>query len=219
MTIDRMVASSGAINQALEERFLFMLLLLRQPRLKLIYVTSMPVDPAIIEYYLSLLPGIIPSHARARLSMFSVGDSSASPLTEKLLARPRLIGELRRPDPRRHVLAPVSVQHDDQGAGPRCCSASPCTARTRATSPRDEDRLARGVRRCGRLVPDGRQRCSVARRRGVHRDAGGAPRATAAMVKLNEGVAGAGNAEVDLTGLPPAGDEGGSGVRGSASSA
>ena len=27
--------------------------------------------------------------------MFSVGDSSASPLTEKLLARPRLIGELR----------------------------------------------------------------------------------------------------------------------------
>ena len=33
------------------------------------------------------------------------------------------------------------------------------------------------------------------------------PRATAAMVKLNEGVAGAGNAEVDLTGLPPAGDE------------
>jgi hypothetical protein len=56
MTLDRMSLGSGAANQALEERFLFMLLLLRQPRLKLIYVTSMPVDPAIIEYYLSLLP-------------------------------------------------------------------------------------------------------------------------------------------------------------------
>src|SRR3954451_19734825 len=95
MSLDRMMPGSGVVNQALEERFLFMLLLLRQPRLKLIYVTSMPVAPAVIEYYLSLLPGVIPSHARARLSLLSVGDSSATPLTEKLLARPRVIGELR----------------------------------------------------------------------------------------------------------------------------
>src|SRR5690349_24012300 len=40
MTIDRIGPGSGAANRALEERFLFMLLLLRQPRLKLIYVTS-----------------------------------------------------------------------------------------------------------------------------------------------------------------------------------
>ena len=50
--------------QALEERFLFLTLLLRQPRLQMIYITSMPVAPAIIEYYLSLLAGVIPSHAR-----------------------------------------------------------------------------------------------------------------------------------------------------------
>ena len=53
--------------QAMEERFLFLLLLLRQPRLRMIYVTSMPIDPRIIEYYLALLPGVIPSHALARL--------------------------------------------------------------------------------------------------------------------------------------------------------
>ena len=41
----------------MEERFLFLLLLLRQPRLRMVYVTSMPVDPTIVEYYLALLPG------------------------------------------------------------------------------------------------------------------------------------------------------------------
>ena len=44
-------------------------MLLRQPRLRMIYVTSMPIAPEIIEYYLALLPGVIPSHARARLSL------------------------------------------------------------------------------------------------------------------------------------------------------
>ena len=56
------------MTQAFEERFLFLLLLLRQPRLRMIYVTSMPINPRIIEYYLALLPGVIPSHALARLT-------------------------------------------------------------------------------------------------------------------------------------------------------
>ena len=51
--------------QAMEERALFLLLLLRQPRLRMIYVTSQPVSEAIVEYYLGLLPGVIPSQARA----------------------------------------------------------------------------------------------------------------------------------------------------------
>ena len=77
--------------QAMEERALFLLLLLRQPRLRMIYVTSQPVSEAIIEYYLGLLPGVIPSHARARLIMVAVGDASPTPLSSKLLARPRLL--------------------------------------------------------------------------------------------------------------------------------
>ena len=51
--------------QAYEERFLFLLLLLRQPRLRIIYVTGRRSAPAIVEYYLGLLPGVIPSQARA----------------------------------------------------------------------------------------------------------------------------------------------------------
>ena len=76
MSVDHLAPSAGAMNQAMEERFLFLLLLLRQPRLRMVYVTSMPINEHIIEYYLSLLPGVIPSHARARLDLVSVGDSS-----------------------------------------------------------------------------------------------------------------------------------------------
>ena len=44
VTVDRVGASSGSMTQAYEERFLFLLLLLRQPRLRMVYVTSMPVS-------------------------------------------------------------------------------------------------------------------------------------------------------------------------------
>ena len=89
VTLERVGARSGSMTQAYEERFLFLLLLLRQPRLRMIYVTSMPIEPRIVEYYLALLPGVIPSHARARLTLVSVGDASVRPLSEKLLERPR----------------------------------------------------------------------------------------------------------------------------------
>ena len=52
ISIERTTAASGTVMQAMEERFLFLLLLLRQPRLRMIYVTSQPISPEIIEYYL-----------------------------------------------------------------------------------------------------------------------------------------------------------------------
>jgi PGM1 C-terminal domain len=84
-----------------EERLLCMLMLLRMPRAKLVYVTSQAVAPAIIDYYLNLLPGVPASHARRRLTLVSCGDDSPRPLTEKLLARPYLLDRLRAaiPDP------------------------------------------------------------------------------------------------------------------------
>ena len=94
VSLDRAVERTGSLTQAYEERYLFLLLLLRQPQLRMTYVTSMPVAPTIIEYYLALLAGVIPSHARSRLSMISVGDSSPTPLSEKLLARPKLLAAI-----------------------------------------------------------------------------------------------------------------------------
>ena len=101
VTVARTATSGSAIAQAFEERFLFLLLLLRQPRLQMIYVTSMPVNPRIVEYYLALLPGVIPSHALARLTMISTGDSTAQPLSQKLLDRPRLLAEIAAHIPNR----------------------------------------------------------------------------------------------------------------------
>ena len=78
-----------------EERMLCMLMLLRLPATHVIYVTSQPIDPTIIDYALNLLPGIPVSHARKRLTLLSCHDASAKPLTQKLLERPRLLQRLR----------------------------------------------------------------------------------------------------------------------------
>jgi len=78
-----------------EERMLCMLLLLRYPRTRIIYVTSQPLDAMIIDYYLHLLPGVPSGHARQRLLLLSCHDASLNPLSQKILARPRLLQRLR----------------------------------------------------------------------------------------------------------------------------
>ncbi len=79
-----------------EERLLFSLIRLQNPRTRLIYVTSQPLHPSVIDYYLQLLPGIPFSHARDRLLLLSTYDSSHKPLTQKILERPRLMARLRQ---------------------------------------------------------------------------------------------------------------------------
>lgn len=79
-----------------EERLLFSLIRLRNPRARLIYITSQPIHPSVIDYYLQLMPGIPFSHARDRLLLFCTYDASLQPLTQKILQRPRLIERLRR---------------------------------------------------------------------------------------------------------------------------
>ncbi|GAA4411879.1 peptide ligase PGM1-related protein [Fodinibacter luteus] len=211
MTLDRVVANSGGLSQALEERFLFFLLLLRQPRLRMVYVTSQPVNPLVVEYYLSLLPGVIPSHARARLSLVSVDDSGPEPLTEKVLARPRLVARIRDLVPDRSLshLVPyntTSLERDlavllgipMYGADPRLFPLGTKTGCRRLFA------------RAGVPHPAGAEDlhtrddlvAALLELRGVR------PGIRAAMVKLNEGVSGAGNAVVDLAGLPEPGSAG-----------
>ncbi len=111
ISLDRAVSASGSMSQAYEERFLFLLVLLRQPRLRMVYVTSMPIAPEIVEYYLALLSGVIPSHARARLSLISVNDASGRSLSEKLLARPDLLRRIADlvPNPARSHMVPYNT--------------------------------------------------------------------------------------------------------------
>ncbi len=208
VTLDRLTAGSGSLAQAFEERFLFLLLLLRQPRLRMIYVTSLPVAPEIIEYYLALLPGVIPSHARARLTLVSVNDSSPRPLTEKLLARPRLLHQIARmiPDRSRSHLVPYTTTPMERdltlalgipmfGADPRLFplgTKSGCR-RLFAEEGVPHPRGFEDLWSMADLV-DAAVRLRAAR-----------PAMTQMIVKLNEGVSGEGNALVDLTGVPAPG--------------
>lgn len=66
-----------------EERLLFSLIRLRNPRTRLIYITAQPLYPIIVDYYLQLLPGIPFSHARERLLLLNTYDNSLKPLTQK----------------------------------------------------------------------------------------------------------------------------------------
>ncbi len=211
VSLDKLEASSGTAMQAMEERFLVLLLLLRQPRLRIVYVTSMPIDPTIVEYYLALLPGVIPSHARARLHLVPVGDASGRPLTEKLLERPRLLDRITSlvPDLRRSHLVPYTTTERERdlaltlgipmfGADPRLAEFGTKTGCRRLFA--DEGvRHPLGYEDLHTVdeVVDALARLRAAR-----------PTAVEALVKLNEGVSGAGNALVDLRGLGPAGSPG-----------
>ncbi len=78
-----------------EERLLFALIRLRNPNARLIYVTSQPVHPDVVDYYLQLLVGVPAAHARRRLQMLCLYDASPRALTEKVLERPRVLNRLR----------------------------------------------------------------------------------------------------------------------------
>lgn len=195
----------GSELQAYEERFLFLLLLLRQPRARLVYVTSQPINPTIIDYYLHLLPGVIPSHARNRLSLISPLDGSARPLTAKILERPGLIRKIRSqiPDPERAHLVPyISTElerdlavklgipmygsdprHFHHGTKSGCRrlfieETVPCAAGVEDVCTRSD--IVQAIMKIRSLRPQ--VRCVI--------------------VKLNEGAGGGGNASIDVDRLP-----------------
>ena len=70
--------------QHYEERMLYTLLLLRNPDLRIVYLSSLAIDAEIVDYYLDFLPDDLA--ARDRLTMIAVGDPEPSALTAKLLA-------------------------------------------------------------------------------------------------------------------------------------
>jgi hypothetical protein len=81
---------------AYEERFLCLVFsLLRGPRSKVIYVTSQPVLPRLIDYFFGLVPTLDTPEARRRLALVTVVDGRNRPLTEKVLARPGVIERIR----------------------------------------------------------------------------------------------------------------------------
>ncbi|CAN5523069.1 peptide ligase PGM1-related protein [soil metagenome] len=96
LSLDQEILSKikGAVHY--EERMLCLLMLLRMPLTKIIYLSSIPLADSIVDYYLHLLPGITGHHARKRLTMLSCYDASVKPLSQKILERPRLMERIRQ---------------------------------------------------------------------------------------------------------------------------
>jgi hypothetical protein len=203
LTVDRVF--QGSQQQAYEERFLFLLLLLRQPRARLVYVTSHAIAPSIIDYYLGLLPGVIASHARQRLFLMAPLDASSRPLSRKLLDRPRLLAQIRAliPDPDRAHLVPfntTSLERDLAvalgipmfGCDPKFFPLGTKTGCRRifAELAVNHPMGAEGLASESDLV----EAIATMRER--------KPAIEQVIVKLNEGVSGEGNAIVDLARLP-----------------
>ena len=138
-----------------EERLLFLLIRLRNPRARIVYVTSQPVHPIILEYYLQFLAGIPASHARARLTLLCADDASPRSLTEKILERPRLIERIRAGihDPSEGV--PHGLQLDAARAQARRAARDPAERlRPAARAPRHEVGQPQGVPRGRRGAAD-----------------------------------------------------------------
>lgn len=193
-----------------EERLLCMLMLLRMPGTNLVYVTSQPVSPTIIDYYLHLLPGIPISHARRRLTLLSCHDASRAPLTHKILARPRLMDRIRAaiPDLRAAHMTCFNTTPLERTLAVRL--GIPIYANDPALNHLGTKSGNKEVfREAGIRMPDGAEHL---------RDAGDIARGLAdlkrrnpelrrAAVKLNEGFSGEGNATFSYEGAPDGGLE------------
>ena len=95
MSLDRAELTKLVGATRYEERLLCLLLLLRLPAARIVYVSSDPIPAHIVDYYLRLLPDVSLDDARRRLTMMSCDDDSAVPLSEKILERPALIERIR----------------------------------------------------------------------------------------------------------------------------
>ena len=99
LSLDQQVLARITGVHHYEERMLCLLLLLRMPRTRVIYVTSTAISETIIDYYLHLLPGVPGMHARRRLTLISCNDASPAALTRKILERPRVLDRIREAIP------------------------------------------------------------------------------------------------------------------------
>ncbi len=187
-----------------EERMLCMLMLLRLPRARLVFVTSSPIDPAIVDYYLHLLPGIPGRHARGRLTLLSCRDGTPVPLTEKLLRRPRMLERIRAaiPAPEAAHLTCFCVTELERALAVRLdVPVYGCDPGLQVLGSKSGSREV--FRAADVAVPDGFEwlrdgQDVVGALVGLKRRN---PRLRKAVVKLNDGFSGGGNAVFSYRGL------------------
>jgi hypothetical protein len=186
---------------AYEERFLCLVLsLLRAPRSRVVYVTSQPIHPRLLDYYFGLVPELDTPEARERFAAVSLVDGRNEPLARKLLARPGAIRRIRGliGDPELAILLPFCVTEDEAELAVRLgvpvFGSDPALnwlgTKTGSRRVFEEEDVPHPVG----LDVDGSSDLESALRELRKRS----PGARGAVLKLDQGVSGLGNALVDL---------------------
>ncbi len=184
-----------------EERLLCLLLLLEEPGIEMVFVTSLDIDPAVIDYYLAFLDD--PDEARRRLTLVSLSDDDPRALSEKLLERPDKIATLRAAiEGRDAYLLPFNVTAAERAVatsigvpiyGPR-----PGLAYSGSKSGSRHVAREAGVA----VLPGAEDLHSIAAvDEALHVLHSEHPDAEAAVIKINYGFSGQGNVVVELADL------------------
>ena len=193
---------------AYEERFLCLVLsLLRAPRSRVVYVTSQPIHPRVLDYFFSLVPELDTPEARSRFFTVSLVDGRNEPLSRKLLARPRALRRIRNliGNPELAFILPFCMTEDE---------AALAVALDLPIYGSDPNLNWLGTKKGSRRVFDEE---GVRHPVGVELDGSGdlpaalrsiraqRPHARGAVVKLDHGVSGLGNAllPLDVDGRDP----------------
>lgn len=205
LTLDQEILAKidGVIHY--EERLLCLLMLLRMPNTHVVYVTSMPVHNIIMDYYLHLLPGITSYHARQRLKTLSCFDSSAKSLTQKILERPRLIERILKNIPHDHVahIACFNVTEAERTLAVKL--KMPIYGCDPGLNYLGTKNFSRKIfKECNIDTPPGFEDCNIEDDiiNSLFNLKTTFPELTKAVVKLNDGFSGEGNAVFSFEGAP-----------------
>ncbi|HVF53468.1 MAG TPA: peptide ligase PGM1-related protein [Actinomycetota bacterium] len=188
--------------QFYEERLLFLLLLLARPDLRIVFVTSVRIEEPIVDYYLRFVPPEV--RPGDRLWLRALWDPHARALTAKVLENAEALSRLRQLAEGDSCLVTFNVSllekqlSDEIGAPLYGCPPELVQLGSKSGS-------RQVAREAGVAVPRGAEDLysldDVSKALDELRVTSPAP--PYAVVKLNEGFSGLGNAIVDLTGELP----------------
>jgi biotin carboxylase len=188
--------------QHYEERLLCTTLLLANPDIEIVYITSLPVDEAIVEYYLRFVPDA--ADARRRLHLVVVGEDSGRALSAKVLDAPHVVDRVRSlvDGVELAYVLPFNVTALEgrfaELVGLPIFGAAPALANLGSKT---ESR--RAARKAGVAVLDGDEdlRSVAELDAAIEGLRARRPDARAAVMKLNDGFSGQGHAIVELDGF------------------
>ena len=153
LTFDWEVIAKIAGLPHYEERLLCMLMLLRLPRTRVVYLSSQPIAESIVDYYLQLLRGVPAGHARDRLTLIACHDPRPAALDREGARATASARSGPRGDRRSARRAPLVLhRHAPRAHAGRGARRPDLRLRSGAERPGLQERRSRDLPRSGRRL-------------------------------------------------------------------